>query len=65
MNPAKVVRIAKARGLDAIAITDHNRIDGAYEARRAAADAHILVVKWNLYRGHLDCVVSGMVGILI
>ena len=44
MNPAKVVRIAKARGLDAIAITDHNRIEGAYEARRAAGgDIQVII----------------------
>ena len=26
MDPAKVVRLAKARGIDAIAITDHDQI---------------------------------------
>jgi predicted metal-dependent phosphoesterase TrpH len=36
MDPAKVVRVAKARGIDAIAITDHDEIDGAREALKAA-----------------------------
>ena len=37
--PASVVRAAAARGLTHLAITDHDRIDGALEAReRAAAD---------------------------
>jgi predicted metal-dependent phosphoesterase TrpH len=43
MDPAKVVRLAKARGIDAIAITDHDEIDGAREAQRAAG-GDILVI---------------------
>ena len=43
MDPAKVVRVAKARGLDAIAITDHNEIGGAREAE-LAANGDILVI---------------------
>jgi len=43
--PAAVVRAAAARGLTHLAITDHERIDGAIEARdRAAADAPGLTV---------------------
>jgi hypothetical protein len=44
MDPAKVVRVAKARGLDAIAITDHDEIEGAYEARRAAGGDLLVIV---------------------
>lgn len=44
MDPAKVVRVAKARGLDAIAITDHNEIDGALEASRAAGGDILVIV---------------------
>ena len=36
-DPAAVVRAAGARGLTHLAITDHDRIDGALEARAAAA----------------------------
>jgi hypothetical protein len=35
--PAAIVRAAAARGLTHLAITDHDRIDGAFEARAAAA----------------------------
>ena len=36
--PAAVLRAAAARGLTHLAITDHDRIDGALEARDRAAD---------------------------
>jgi predicted metal-dependent phosphoesterase TrpH len=42
--PAAVVRAAAARGLTHLAITDHERIDGAIEARAAApAGLHVIV----------------------
>jgi hypothetical protein len=44
MDPAKVVRTAKARGLDAIAITDHDRIEGAFEAQRAAGGDILVII---------------------
>jgi predicted metal-dependent phosphoesterase TrpH len=44
MDPAKVVRVAKARGLDAIAITDHDEIDGAREAQRAAGGDLLVIL---------------------
>jgi hypothetical protein len=44
MDPAKVVRVAKARGIDAIAITDHDEIDGAREAQRAAGGDILVVI---------------------
>jgi predicted metal-dependent phosphoesterase TrpH len=43
MDPAKVVRVAKARGVDAIAITDHDEIEGAREALKAAG-GDVLVI---------------------
>ncbi|HZE99321.1 MAG TPA: PHP domain-containing protein, partial [Planctomycetota bacterium] len=43
MDPAKVVRLAKARGIDAIAITDHDEIEGAREAQKAAG-GDVLVI---------------------
>lgn len=43
MNPKKIVKIAKKRGLDAIAITDHNQIEGALEAQKYA-NGEILVI---------------------
>ena len=44
MDPAKVVRVAKSRGLDAIAITDHDEIEGAREAQRAAGGDLLVIV---------------------
>jgi predicted metal-dependent phosphoesterase TrpH len=38
-SPRSLVRSAARRGLTHLAITDHDRIDGALEARQAAADA--------------------------
>jgi predicted metal-dependent phosphoesterase TrpH len=44
-TPASVVRAAASRGLTHLAVTDHDRIDGALEARdRAAAEAPGLAV---------------------
>ena len=37
-SPASLVRTAASRGLTHLAITDHDRIDGALEARAIAAD---------------------------
>ena len=38
-SPAAVVRAATARGLTHLAITDHDRIEGALEARERAAES--------------------------
>jgi predicted metal-dependent phosphoesterase TrpH len=43
MDPAKVVRVARARGIDAIAITDHDEIGGALEARKVADGILVIV----------------------
>ena len=40
-EPEAVVRAAAARGLTHLAITDHDRIDGALEARLRAAEADL------------------------
>jgi len=42
-SPASLVRTAAARGLTHLAITDHDRIDGALEGRAAAAVAEHLL----------------------
>lgn len=44
MNPAKVVRVAKSRGIDALAITDHDAIEGAFEARKAAGGDLLVII---------------------
>ena len=41
-SPADVVRQARSVGLDRIAITDHNEIDGAFEARELDPDLVIV-----------------------
>lgn len=43
-DPAKVVRAASDRGLTHLAITDHDRIDGALRARDAAPDGLSVIV---------------------
>ncbi|MEK6719204.1 MAG: PHP-associated domain-containing protein [Chloroflexota bacterium] len=43
-NPARVARIAAARGLTHLAITDHDRIDGALRARDAAPTGLTILV---------------------
>ena len=43
-SPADVVRAAAARGLTHLAITDHDRIDGALAARDAAPDGLTVIV---------------------
>jgi predicted metal-dependent phosphoesterase TrpH len=44
MDPAKVVRVARTRGIDAIAITDHDEIGGAREAQKAAGGDILVIV---------------------
>lgn len=44
LDPAAVVSIAKARGLDGIAVTDHGTIRGGLEARAANRDPAFTVV---------------------
>ena len=43
-DPLKVVRAAAARGLTHLAITDHDRIDGALRARDAAPDGLTVII---------------------
>jgi predicted metal-dependent phosphoesterase TrpH len=43
-DPTKVVRAASDRGLTHLAITDHDRIDGALRARDAAPDGLTVIV---------------------
>ncbi len=44
MDPVRLVRTARARGLDGIAVADHGEIGGALEARRAAGGDLLVVV---------------------
>jgi predicted metal-dependent phosphoesterase TrpH len=43
-KPADVYRVAKARGMDLVAITDHDSIDGAVELLDARPDAPDIIV---------------------
>ena len=43
-DPAKVVRAAATRGITHLAITDHDRIDGALRARDAAPDGLTVII---------------------
>lgn len=44
-SPAELVRLAKERGLDVLALTDHDTVDGLEEAARAGEGAGIRVVR--------------------
>jgi len=57
-RPADVVRLAAERGLTHIAITDHDRIDGALEARTAAPAGLTVIVgeEVKTSEGDLICV---------
>jgi predicted metal-dependent phosphoesterase TrpH len=59
--PKAVVEAAAARGLTHLAITDHDRIDGALEARRLAPDELTVIVGEEVRTrdGDLICVFLG------
>ncbi|MFA5613590.1 MAG: PHP domain-containing protein [Methanoculleus sp.] len=44
MDPAKVVRVARKRGLAAIAVTDHGTIRGGFLAREASRGEDVTVI---------------------
>jgi predicted metal-dependent phosphoesterase TrpH len=44
MRPEKILRIAKARGLDGIVICDHNTIKGGVEAKKLNKDPNFTVI---------------------
>src|SRR4051812_5430218 len=56
--PADVVRVAAARGVGLLAITDHHTLDGYATARRAGTAAGVVVLPGV----ELDCV-SGRNGV--
>lgn len=45
MSPEEVVKVAKARGLEAIAITDHNKINAWEQLNKAAVQEGIIPIK--------------------
>jgi len=45
LDPAEIVRVAKSRGLDGIAITDHNAVEGAAKAWDYARGIGVTVVR--------------------
>lgn len=44
MDPVEIVKIARRRGLDGIAITDHNAVDAVQAAREHALSVGLLVI---------------------
>lgn len=44
LEPKKIIKIAKKRGLDGVAITDHNTIKGSLEAKKINKDHDFLVI---------------------
>jgi hypothetical protein len=58
MTPSAIVRSAQAEGLQIIAITDHNEIDGVQPAIAASAGTDVLVIpgiELSTQTGHLLC----------
>lgn len=44
LKPAKIIEIAKEKGLDGVAIVDHNTIQGALEAKAYAGGNFIVII---------------------
>lgn len=44
LEPKKIIKVAKKRGLHGVAITDHNTIKGGLEAKKINKDQHFLVI---------------------
>lgn len=44
MDPKKIIKVAKKRGLNGVAITDHNTIKGGLEAKKINEDPDFLVI---------------------
>jgi len=44
VRPVEIVKIAKSRGIKALAITDHNEIGGALEAKKLAGDLGVEII---------------------
>ena len=44
LSPAELVRLARARGIDVLALTDHDTVDGVAEARREAGRVGLQLV---------------------
>jgi len=45
LDPVEMVKVAKVRGLDGLAITDHNAVAGAAAAREYARSVGLLVIR--------------------
>jgi len=44
-SPSELIRLAQERGLEILALTDHDTLDGLEEARRAGSEAGVSVVR--------------------
>ena len=44
LEPKKIIKVAKKKGLDGVAITDHNTIKGGLEAKKINEDQDFLVI---------------------
>ncbi|HQP08106.1 MAG TPA: PHP-associated domain-containing protein [Anaerolineaceae bacterium] len=53
MHPAQLIRIARARGIDRIVVTDHNTIRGALAARQLAPEMIIIGEEIQTTEGEL------------
>ena len=56
LEPVEIVKAAKARGMDGIAITDHNTVEGVAQAREYGRSIGVLVVRGtevSAQKGHI------------
>jgi predicted metal-dependent phosphoesterase TrpH len=56
LEPVEIVKVAKARGLDGIAITDHNAVEGVARAREYGRSIGFLVIRGtevSAQKGHI------------
>ena len=56
LEPVEIVKAAKARGMDGIAITDHNTVEGVAQAREYGRSIVVLVVRGtevSAQKGHI------------
>ena len=56
MEPRKIVKLAQEKGLDCIAITDHDSIDGAIEAKKYENMNIKVLVGEEIYTDHGDLI---------
>jgi len=58
LNPEKIIKVAKKKGLDGIAITDHNTIKGGMEAYKINKDKNFEIITGSEIKTEYDDVIG-------